>query len=132
MAPQKSDKEKGNEAVEQLYSKYQEVAQKVQEEGKQYAIKLGDESNEDVTIKYRLLLRPTAKGVMHTLEIMDATEERAPIQIALFGRNWERILNHADRVLNTMTTEKFREISRLLIELSKRLGSGRAAATEVE
>jgi len=125
-------KEKESDAVEQLFSKYQEIAQKVQDEGKQYAIKLGDESSEDVTIKYRLLLRPTARGIMHTLEIMDATEERAPIQIPLFGRSWERVLNHADRVLNTMSTEKFREISRLLVELSKRLGSRGSAATEVE
>jgi len=132
MAPQKSGKEKENDAVEQLFSKYQEIAQKVQDEGKQYAIKLGDESSEDVTIKYRLLLRPTARGIMHTLEIMDATEERAPIQIPLFGRSWERVLNHADRVFNTMSTEKFREISRLLVELSKRLGSRGSAATEVE
>jgi len=132
MAPQKSGKEKESDAVEQLFSKYQEIAQKVQDEGKQYAIKLGDESSEDVTIKYRLLLRPTARGIMHTLEIMDATEERAPIQIPLFGRSWERVLNHADRVFNTMSTEKFREISRLLVELSKRLGSRGSAATEVE
>jgi hypothetical protein len=132
MAPQKSGKEKENDAVDQLFGKYQEIAQKVQNEGKQYAIKLGDESNEDVTIKYRLLLRPTARGIMHTLEIMDATEERAPIQIPLFGRSWERVLNHADRVLNTMSTEKFREISHLLVELSKRLGSRGSAATEVE
>ena len=132
MAPQKSGKEKENDAVEQLFGKYQEIAQKVQDEGKQYAIKLGDESSEDVTIKYRLLLRPTARGIMHTLEVMDATEERAPIQIPLFGRNWERVLNHADRVFNTMSTEKFREISRLLVELSKRLGSRGSAATEVE
>ena len=132
MAPQKSGKEKESDAVEQLFSKYQEIAQKVQDEGKQYAIKLGDESSEDVTIKYRLLLRPTARGIMHTLEVMDATEERAPIQIPLFGRSWERVLNHADRVLNTMSTEKFREISRLLVELSKRLGSRGSAATEVE
>ena len=125
-------KEKESDAVEQLFSKYQEIAQKVQDEGKQYAIKLGDESSEDVTIKYRLLLRPTARGIMHTLEIMDATEERAPIQIPLFGRGWERVLNHADRVFNTMSTEKFREISRLLVELSKRLGSRGSAATEVE
>jgi len=41
-------------------------------------------------------------------------------------------LNHADRVLNTMSTEKFREVSRLLVELSKRLGSRGSAATEVE
>jgi len=132
MAPQKSGKEKESDAVEQLFSKYQEIAQKVQDEGKQYAIKLGDESSEDVTIKYRLLLRPTARGIMHTLEVMDATEERAPIQIPLFGRSWERVLNHADRVFNTMSTEKFREISRLLVELSKRLGSRGSAATEVE
>jgi len=132
MAPQKSGKEKESDAVEQLFSKYQEIAQKVQDEGKQYAIKLGDESSEDVTIKYRLLLRPTTKGIMHTLEIMDATEERAPIQIPLFGRSWERVLNHADRVFNTMSAEKFREISRLLVELSKRLGSRGSAATEVE
>jgi hypothetical protein len=132
MAPQKSGKEKESDAVEQLFSKYQEIAQKVQDEGKQYAIKLGDESSEDVTIKYRLLLRPTARGIMHFLEVMDATEERAPIQIPLFGRSWERVLNHADRVLNTMSTEKFREISRLLVELSKRLGSRGSAATEVE
>jgi hypothetical protein len=132
MAPQKSGKEKENDAVDQLLSKYQEVAQKVQDEGKQYAIKLGDESNEDVTIKYRLLLRPTARGIMHTLEIMDATEERAPIQIPLLGRNWERTLTHADRVFSVMTIEKYREISRLLAELAKRLGSRGAAATEVE
>jgi phosphate uptake regulator len=131
MSPQKSGKERESDAVDQLFSKYQEIAQRVENEGKQYAIKLGDESG-DVTIKYRLLLRPTARGIMHTLEIMDATEERAAIQIALFGRNWERILNHADRVFNTMSTEKFREISRLLIELSKRLGSRGSAATEVE
>jgi len=132
MSPKPSPQKKEDDAVDQLLSKYQEIAQKVESEGKQYAIKLGDESSEDVTIKYRLLLRPTARGIMHTLEIMDATEERAPIQIPLFGRNWERILNHADRVLNTMSTEKFREVSHLLVELSKRLGSRGSAATEVE
>jgi len=94
MAPQKSGKEKESDVVEQLFSKYQEIAQKVQDEGKQYAIKLGDESSEDVTIKYRLLLRPTARGIMHTLEIMDATARCAPPRRSRAGRAsfrcWDR------------------------------------------
>ncbi len=129
----KKSKEKENKALEALIAKYKEIAAKVEQEGKQYAIKLDNEAGEDITIKYRLVLRPTGRGIMHTLEILDATEERGAIQIPLMGRNWERVLNHADRVLSSMTIEKFREISELLIGLSERLNLGRSGGvTEVE
>jgi len=131
--PEKEAKERGNKAVESLVSRYKEISQKVETENRQYAIKLEHESNEDVTIKYRLVLRPTGRGIMHTLEILDATEERAAIQIPLLGRDWERILNHADRVLNAISSEKFREVADLLIELGNRVNTGgRSSVTEVE
>jgi len=130
--PEKSDSGKSSSQVEPLVEKYRETAQKVEAEGKQYAIKLGGESNEDVTIKYRLVLRPTARGIVHTLEILDATEERAAIQIPLLGRDWARTLNHADRVLSNVSVEKFREIAELLVELSERLKLGGSSLTEVE
>jgi hypothetical protein len=129
----KEAEKKTNKAVEALIERYKEIASKVEAEGKQYAIKLDQEANEDVTVKYRLVLRPTARGIIHTLEILDATEERSAIQIPLIGRSWERILNHADRVINSMTAEKFREVADLLIELSNRLNlGGRSSVTEVE
>jgi len=130
--PEKADSGKSSSQVEPLVEKYRETAQKVEAEGKQYAIKLGGESNEDITIKYRLVLRPTARGIIHTLEILDATEERAAIQIPLLGRDWARTLNHADRVLSNVSVEKFREIAELLIELSERLKLGGSSLTEVE
>jgi hypothetical protein len=133
MSRRKEVEKKPNKAVEALIEKYKEIAQLVENEGKQYAIKLDTESSEDVTIKYRLVLKPTSRGIMHTLEILDATEERSAIQIPLAGRDWERILNHADRVFSTMTTEKFREVAELLTELSNRLSLGRTSrVTEVE
>jgi len=139
MTSTRKSKEKGVEnspkrhSLDVLIEKYKEVAQLVEREGKQYAIKLDQEVNEDVTIKYRLVLRPTGRGIVHVLEILDATEERAAIQIPLVGREWTRILNHADRVLTSLSIEKFREISELLVELSERLKLGsRSSVTEVE
>jgi hypothetical protein len=132
-ARRKEAEKKSSKAVEALIEKYREIANKVEAEGKQYAIKLDLESNEDVTVKYRLVLRPTPRGIIHTLEIMDAAEERGAIQIPLTGRDWERILNHADRVLSAMTIEKFREVAELLTELSNKLSLGRSSrVTEVE
>jgi hypothetical protein len=132
-ARRREAEKKTNKAVEALIEKYKEIAAMVEREGKQYAIKLDVESSEDVSVKYRLVLKPTARGIIHTLEILDATEERSAIQIPLAGRDWERILNHADRVFNAMTTEKFREVTELLIELNNRLGLGRTSrVTEVE
>ncbi len=129
----KKTKEKNTKAVEALVEKYKEIARKVEAEGKQYAIKLDNEVGEDVTIKYRLVLRPTGRGIVHTLEILDATEERSAVQIPLIGRNWEQILNHADRVLSSMTIEKFREVAELLVELGNRINQGRSSGvTEVE
>ena len=143
MTSARKSKEKGStEKVENppkrhsldvLIEKYKEVAQLVEKEGKQYAIKLDQEVNEDVAIKYRLVLRPTGRGVVHVLEILDAAEERAAIQIPLVGRDWARVLNHADRVLTSLSIEKFREVSELLVELSERLKlGGRSSVTEVE
>jgi dTDP-D-glucose 4,6-dehydratase len=132
-ARRREAEKKTSKVVEALIEKYKEIAAMVEREGKQYAIKLDTESSEDVSIKYRLVLKPTARGIIHTLEILDATEERSAIQIPLAGRDWERILNHADRVFNAMTTEKFREVADLLIELSNRLNlGGRSSVTEVE
>jgi hypothetical protein len=132
-ARRKEAEKKSSKEVEALIERYKEIANKVETEGKQYAIKLNQETNEDVTVKYRLVLRPTARGIIYTLEILDATEERAAIQIPLFGWDWERILSHADRVINSMTAEKFREVAELLTELSNRLNLGRrSSVTEVE
>jgi len=132
-ARRREAEKKTSKVVEALIEKYKEIAAMVEREGKQYAIKLDTESSEDVSIKYRLVLKPTARGIIHTLEILDATEERSAIQIPLAGRDWERILNHADRVFSAMTTEKFREVAELLIELSNRLSLGRTSrVTEVE
>ena len=129
----KEGKEKISKAIESLVARYREISQKVETERRQYAIKLDHESNEDITIKYRLVLRPTDRGIVHTLEILDATEERAAIQIPLLGRNWETVLNHADRVLNAISAEKFREVADLLIELVNRINTGgRSTVTEVE
>jgi 1,4-alpha-glucan branching enzyme len=139
MTSTRKSKEKGStekaerHSLDALIEKYKEVAQLVEKEGKQYAIKLDQEANEDVTIKYRLVLRPTGRGIVHVLEILDATEERAAIQIPLVGRDWARVLNHADRVLTSLSIEKFREVSELLVELSERLKlGGRSSVTEVE
>ena len=143
MTPTRKSKEKGGtekaenlpkrHSLDALIEKYKEVAQLVEKEGKQYAIKLDQEVNEDVAIKYRLVLRPTGRGIVHVLEILDATEERAAIQIPLVGRDWARVLNHADRVLTSLSIEKFREVSELLVELSERLKLGsRSSVTEVE
>jgi hypothetical protein len=130
---EKAEAQPKRHSVEALIGKYKEVAQLVERENKQYAIKLDLEPSEDVTIKYRLVLRPTGRGVVHTLEILDAMEERAAVQIPLLGRDWERMLNHADRVLSAMSIEKFREVAELLIELNKRLNlGGRGPVTEVE
>ena len=132
-ARRKEDEKKTGRAIEALIEKYKEIAATVEREGRQYAIKLDTESSDDISIKYRLVLKPTARGIIHTLEILDAMEERSAIQIPLAGRDWERILNHADRVLNAMTTEKFREVAELLIELNNRLGLGHTSrVTEVE
>jgi len=132
-ARRKEAEKKTGRAIEALIEKYKEIAATVEREGRQYAIKLDTESSDDISIKYRLVLKPTARGIIHTLEILDAMEERSAIQIPLAGRDWERILNHADRVLNAMTTEKFREVAELLIELNNRLGLGHTSrVTEVE
>lgn len=130
---ERTEREKSGHSINALIERYREIAEKVQAENKQYAIKLDQEASEEVTVKYRLVLRPTPRGIIHTLEILDATEERSAIQIPLIGRDWERVLSHADRVINSMTAEKFREISDLLIELAKRLNlGGRSSVTEVE
>jgi hypothetical protein len=132
MVRRKEAQEKADKQVDALIERYNEIRQKVEAENKQYAIKLDQENSEDVTVKYRLVLRPTGRGIVHTLEIMDAVEERAAIQIPLLGRDWERVLNHADRVINSMTAEKFREVAQLLVELSQRLSlGGRSSVTEV-
>jgi len=130
---QAEGKEKTGRQIDALIERYNEIRQKAESENKQYAIKLDQESNEDVTVKYRLVLRPAARGIVHTLEILDATEERAAIQIPLLGRDWARTLNHADRVLSSASIEKFREVAELLIELSERLKlGGRSSVTEIE
>ena len=117
--------------VEPLLKKYNETRERVLNEGRQYAIKIADEKNEDMTIKYRLVLRATARGIIHTLEIMDATEERAAVQIPLIG-NWEAVLAHAQRVFASMTLEKYKEVMELLIKLREHIRGGGGGVQEVE
>jgi hypothetical protein len=102
-----------------------------EEQRRAYAIKLDVEESEGIRVKYRLLVRPTQRGVMHALEIMEEGETRSAVQVPLLG-DWERALKHADRVIDAISKEKFREIARLLVEMQRRGGITGAAAQEVE
>jgi hypothetical protein len=117
--------------AEELLEKYREVRRMVEEQRRAYAIKLATEENESVRVKYRLLVRSTQRGVVHALEIMEEGEARSAVQVPLLG-DWERVLRHADRVLDTISKETFREVARLLIEMQRRGGITGAVAQEVE
>jgi len=117
--------------IEPLLKKYNEAREKALSENRQYAIRIADEANEDITIKYRLVLRPTPRGIIHMLEIMDATEERGAVQIALTG-NWEAVLAHAERVFAAMSLEKYKEVMELLIRLREHIRGTGGRVQEVE
>jgi hypothetical protein len=117
--------------AEKLLERYREVRKMVEEQRRAYAIKLASEENDNIRVKYRLLLRPTQRGVMHLLEIMEEGETRGGIQVPLLG-DWERALKHADRTLDVISKEKFREVARLLVEIQRRGGITGASVQELE
>jgi len=67
-------------------------------------------------IKYRLSLRKTNKGVIHTLEIMESDASFPAVRIDLLG-NWETVLESADRVLANMSMDDFREVAEQVKQL---------------
>jgi membrane protein required for beta-lactamase induction len=102
-----------------------------EEQRRAYAIKIAAEESDSIRVKYRLLLRPTQRGIMHLLEIMEEGEARGGVQVPLLG-DWERALKHADRVIDAISKEAFREVARVLVEMQRRGGITGAGAQEVE
>ncbi|MCC6021313.1 MAG: hypothetical protein LM577_08125 [Thermoproteaceae archaeon] len=119
------------ERVEKLLEKYKEVRRMAEEQRRAYAIKIAAEESDGIHVKYRLLLRPTQRGIVHLLEIMEEGEVRSAIQVPLLG-DWERALKHADRVIDAISKETFREVARVLVEMQRRGGITGAGAQEVE
>lgn len=117
--------------VEKLLEKYREVRRMAEEQRRAYAIKIATEESEGIQIKYRLLVRPTQRGIVHALEIMEEGEARSAVQVPLLG-DWERALKHADRAIDATSKEKFREVARILVEMQRRGGITGAGAQEVE
>jgi hypothetical protein len=66
-------------------------------------------------IKYRLTLRRSNRGIIHTLEIMSDSSTIPAVRIDLLG-NWEAVLDEADYVLSNMSMDDFREVAKFLKE----------------
>jgi len=96
---------------ETLAEKYKRAQEAVERAGI-VSIKL----KESEGIKYRLSLRKTSKGVIHSLEIMEADASFPAVRIDLLG-NWETVLESADRVLANMSMDDFREVAEQVKQL---------------
>jgi len=96
---------------EELQEKYQRAVEVV-EKNDIASIKLHQAGD----IKYRLTLRKTKKGIIHTLEIMEADSAIPAVRIDLFG-SWEEVLKSADRVLSELNMDDFRKVADMIKNL---------------
>jgi hypothetical protein len=104
--------------------KYKKAREQV-ESGKEKALAVVLGISEGV--KYRLTLRKSNRGVLHTLEIMNDSSTIPVVKIDLLG-NWEAVLDEADYVLSNMAMDDFREVAKFLkenIALSRSRGSAK-------
>jgi len=66
-------------------------------------------------IKYRITMRKSGRGIIHTLEIMNDSSTIPAVKIDLLG-NWEAVLDEADYVLSNMSMDDFRKVAEFIRE----------------